>query len=129
MGQALEAIGNAERAEKEFRESIALCHGADAGPEVAFGLFLVRQGRAADAIVPLEDALRRFPASADAHTYLGRALLESGRLDAAIPHLERAVALAPSSAQAHLLLAKAYVRAGRAAEAQAHLEAAAKYGQ
>ena len=127
--QALEAMGNADRADKEFRESVALCRGIDAGPGVAYGLFLVRQGRAAEAIAPLEEVLKRFPGSADAHTYLGRALLESGRLTEAIPHLERAVALAPASAQAHLLLAKAYVRSGRAGDAEGHFELAAKFGE
>jgi Flp pilus assembly protein TadD len=72
--------------------------------------------------------LKRFPGSADAHTYLGRALLEGGRMAEAVAHLERAVALAPESAQAHLLLAKAYVRSGRGAEAEGHFEQAARYG-
>jgi tetratricopeptide (TPR) repeat protein len=127
--QALEALGMAERADKEFRESVALCRGADPAPGMGYGLFLIRQGRMADAVAPLEEVLKRYPASAGAQTYLGRALLDSGRLPDAVPHLERAVALAPSSAQAHLLLAKAYVRLGRAGEAQEHFEMAAKFGE
>ena len=127
--QALDAMGNADRAGREFRESIAVCRGVDAGPGVAYGLFLIRQGRVAEAVAPLEEVLKRYPTSADAHTYLGRALFEGGRLADAIPHLERAVALAPSSAQAHLLLAKAYVRSGREGEAQGHFELAARYGE
>jgi Flp pilus assembly protein TadD len=129
MAQALEAMGNPDRAGKEFREAVTLCHGADPGPGVAYGLFLVRQGRAGEAIAALEDVLQRYPSSAETHTYLGRALLEGGKAGEAIPHLERAVALAPNSAQAHLLLAKAYTQAGRAAEAQTHFEMAAKYGE
>ena len=126
--QSLEALGIAERADKEYRESVALCRGADPAPGMAYGLFLIRQGRMADAVTPLEEVLKRYPASAGAQTYLGRALLESGRLADAVPHLERAVALAPSSAQAHLLLAKAYVRSGRTGDAQGHFELAARYG-
>ena len=126
--QALDAMGNADRADKEYRESIAVCRAADASPGVAYGLFLIRQGRIADAVPPLEEVLKYFPSSAEAQTYLGRGLLEGGRLADAIPHLERAVALAPTSAQAHLLLAKAYVRSGRTGDAQGHFELAAKYG-
>jgi tetratricopeptide (TPR) repeat protein len=129
MAQALEALGRADDAEREFRRSRETARGIDPGPGVGLGLFLVRQGRAAEAIPVLDEVLKRFPNSADAHTHLGRALLESGRTGDAIPHLERAVALAPASAQAHLLLAKAYVREGRAESAQAHFDAAARLGE
>src|SRR4051812_4765045 len=127
--QALDALGRADRAAQEFRESVTLCRGADPGPAVAYGLFLVRQGRAAEAVAPLEEVLKRYPGSADAHTYLGRALLEGGKIPEAIAHLERAIVLAPLSAQAHLLLAKAYVRSGRTGDAEGHFELAAKYGE
>lgn len=126
IAQALEALGRAEEAEKAFKKALSMCRDSDPGPGVALGLFLVRQGRFGEATVPLQEVLKRFPNSADAHIHLGRALLEAGNVADAVPHLERAVALAPDSAQAHLLLAKAYVRAGRAAEAQPHFEAAAR---
>jgi Flp pilus assembly protein TadD len=129
MAQALEALGRADEAERDFRRSLETARGRDPGPAVGLGLFLVRQGRGAEAIPVLEDALKRFPNSADAHTHLGRALLENGQTNDAIPHLERAVALAPASPQAHLLLAKAYVRAGRAEAAREHFDAAAKLGE
>jgi tetratricopeptide (TPR) repeat protein len=129
MAQALEALGRADEAEREFRRSREMARGNDPGPGVGLGLFLVRQGRAGEAIPVLDEVVKRFPNSADGYTHLGRALLESGRPADSIPQLERAVALAPQSAQAHLLLAKAYVREGRAGEAQAHFEAAAKLGE
>jgi protein O-GlcNAc transferase len=128
MAQALEALGRADDAERQFRLSRETSRGNDPGPGIGFGLFLMRQGRSAEAIPVLDEVLQRFPNSADAHTYLGRALLDNGRAEDAIPHLERAVALAAGSAQAHLLLAKAYVRQGRAEQAQAHFDAAAKLG-
>ena len=129
MAQALEALGRADEAEREFRRSRETARGIDPSSGVGLGLFLVRQGRAAEAIPVLDDVLKRFPNSAEAQTHLGRALLESGRAEESIPHLERAVALAPSSAQAHLLLAKAYVRQGRAETAQPHFDAAARLGE
>jgi Flp pilus assembly protein TadD len=127
VAQTADGMSDAALADREFREAIALCQGRDAGPATAYGLFLVRQGRGAEAIPVLEEALKHHPQSAEAQTCIGRALLESGRNADAVPHLERAVALAPTSAQAHLLLAKALVRTGHAQEAQPHFEAAAKY--
>jgi len=125
MAQALEALGRAADAEREFRQVLTM-PGPDAQTGVAFGLFLVRQGRFDEAVAPLEEVVKRFPASSEGHLHLGRALMEQGKIDGAIVQLERAVALSPGSAQGHLLLAKALVRAGRQAEAQAHLDAAAR---
>lgn len=126
MGQSLEASGRGEEAERELRAAVAESQGLSPQPGTALGLFLVRQGRFAEAVAPLEEVVRRHPGAAEAHLHLGRALVEQGRMDAAVRHLERAVALNGTSAQAHLLLAKAYVRMGRAADAQPHFDAAAK---
>ena len=125
MAQSMEASGRTAEAEKQFQESTALCRNADPQPGAGYGLFLIRQGRLAEAVAPLEEVLKRFPTSADAHIQLGRALAEQGKSDAAISHFERAVAASPDSGQAHLLLAKALVRAGRATEALSHFQAAA----
>jgi tetratricopeptide (TPR) repeat protein len=127
MARAQEALGDATEAEASFRRALVLSRRADPRPGVSLGLFLERCGRFDEAIPPLEEVLTRFPDSADAHIYLGRALLEQNKTAQAIPHLESGVALAPESPQAHLLLAKAYVRAGRGTEAQPHFEAAARY--
>jgi tetratricopeptide (TPR) repeat protein len=128
MAQAADGAGDAARAEREFHEAVALSRGRDAGPQTAYGLFLVKQGRAAEAIPMLEAAVKLDPRSGDAVTYLGRALLEGGRVEEAVRRLEQAVRTAPESAQAHLLLAKALVRVGRASDAQKHFEAAERYG-
>lgn len=127
--QALEALGRAVPAEKDYRDALAGCRNADPGPAVAFAQFLVRQGRAAEAVAPLLTAVQAFPGAAEVPLGLGRALLETGKVAESLPFLERAVALAPASAQAHLLLAKAYVRSGRAADAQPHFQLAAQYGE
>jgi tetratricopeptide (TPR) repeat protein len=126
MAQAMDGMGKAAAAESEFHPSLALTRGSDPSPAVAFGLFLIRQGRFPEARTTLEDVLRRFPNAAEAHLLLGRALLEDGNAPDAAAHLERALVLTPNSGQAHLLLAKCYVRMGRAAEAQPHFEAAAQ---
>lgn len=117
--QALEALGRAPEAETEFRSAIA-----SGGDATDYGVFLIRQGRTAEAIEILEKAVAHRPSSAETQMTLGRALLESGKVADAIPRLERAVALQPDSSQAHLLLAKAYVRAGRPGDAAAHFQKA-----
>lgn len=127
--ESLEALGRFAPAEQEYRQSVALCRGADPKPAIGLGQFLVRQGRSSEAVTDLERAASAYPSSADAHLWLGRALSDTGKPAESIPHLERAVALAPSSAQAHLLLAKAYARSGRAGDAQRHFALAAQYGQ
>lgn len=129
IAQALEALGRPEEAGKEFTKTLSLSQNGDPKPGVAYGLFLVRQGRTEEAVAPLEEVLKRFPASAEAHIHLGRAFVEQGKIADAIRHFEKAVAIDPTSAQAHLLLAKGYVRAGRAAEALLHFEAAARYDE
>jgi len=125
-GQAQEALGKPEDAERNFRQALALCRNADPRPGLALGLFLVRQGRFPEAAPPIEDVLKQFPENGEGHLLLGRAMLEQGRVDEALPWLERGVSLLGSSAQAHFLLAKALSRLGRTGDAQAHFEAASK---
>jgi len=129
IAQALEALGRASEAEPEFRKALAMCRDVDPQPGVAWGQFLIRQGRQGEALAPLEAVLTRFPKSAEAHTHLGRVWLDRGDHAAAITHLKQAVASDPRSAQAHLLLAKAYVLAGRPADAQPHFQEAASHAR
>ena len=129
--QALDGLGRAAEAEAEFRRAIRL-NGAAAPPDriappldprLSFAAFLQRQGRAEEAIAPLEQLLREHPGIAQAHLDLGRIELQRDRLDEAARHLERAVALDSGSRAAHLLLGRVYLRLGRAAEAEPHLSA------
>lgn len=118
LARNFEVLGRADEAEAHFRESIRLRRGqASAGedPRIDYGAFLFRQGRAAEALAPLEQAAAS-PGSARAHAELGRVLLDLGRADAAAASLERAVAANPSDWAARLLLGKAYYRLGRTAD-------------
>lgn len=126
---ALEALGRADRAEKEFHEALSLCRNADASPATAYARFLIRQARALEAVPLLQQALAQHLDNPEAHLWLGRALFETNKFSDSLPHLQRAVALMPTSAQAHLLLAKTYIRLGRTSEAEPHLQQAAKYGE
>ena len=89
---------------------------------IDYGVFLFRQGRAKEALGPLEDAVKRHADSARAHMELGCVLLALDRVAEAAAQLERAVAIDGRPARAHLLLGKAYLRMGKTGPAQEHLE-------
>jgi protein O-GlcNAc transferase len=118
-----EALGQAAEAGDAFRQAVRLNRGVapdeDAG--IDYGVFLFRQGRAEDAIDPLEAALKRHPDAARAHLELGCIQLAMDHLEAAAAHLEHALALEPQSARAHLLLGKVYLRLGKPEAAEEHL--------
>jgi tetratricopeptide (TPR) repeat protein len=123
LALSLEALGKATEAGDAFRQAVRLNRGAapDEDPGIDYAVFLFRQGRAEDAIDPLESALRRHPDAARAHLELGCIQLALDHLEAAAAHLERALALDPRSARAHLLLGKVYLRQGKPQAAEEHL--------
>jgi Flp pilus assembly protein TadD len=83
------------------------------------GASYVEVGRFADAIAPLEAALRIDGRLATAHNDLGTALMGQGRLDDAIAHFRRAAALAPRDERMPFNLGNALGRASRPGEAAA----------
>ena len=85
----------------------------DDDPAIDYGVFLFRQGRAADALGPLRSAIERHPRAARAQMELGCVLLALDQVPAAAEHLEKAVSLDGRSSRAHLLLGKAYRRLGK----------------
>jgi Flp pilus assembly protein TadD len=123
LGLSLEGAGDTVAAGDVFRQALRLPvrGSADEDPGIDYGVYLFRQGRAEQALAPLEDALKRHPNAGRAHLELGCVLLALDRVDDAASHLERAVALDPASARAHLLLGKAYLRLGKAEAAEEHL--------
>lgn len=137
LAQNFEALGMAAEAERHFLEAIRLNRNSarpDEDPRIDFGVFLFRQGRAADSMKPLEEAVRTLPHSARAQAECGRVLLQLGRPDEAAARLEQATQLDPKNWAAHLLLGRAYQRLGRAGDADKHLRlgeqglAAEEYG-
>jgi len=122
MAQALEALGRAAEAERQFRRAVELGAGAsaDLDPRLHFGIFLYRQGRTEEAI----GRLRSARPSARTHYNLGRALFQQGRLDEAERQLRDAIRLDPAYAEAHLQLAGLYRRLGRVEDAERHAKQA-----
>jgi tetratricopeptide (TPR) repeat protein len=111
----LAALGRASEAEAAFREAVRLGNGAAAAddPAIDYAVFLFHQGRAEQALGPLESAIKQHADVARAQLELGCVLLALDRLEEAAKHLERAVALDPGSQRAHLLLGKVYLRMGK----------------
>ena len=118
--QALEALGRASESEGRFEDAIRSTLKPlrpEDDPRLHYGVFLIRQGRAKEAV---QELVRAQP-SARALAETGRALSQLDRTAEAAAALEKALALDPRHWTAHLLLGKAYLRLGRAAEAEPHL--------
>jgi Flp pilus assembly protein TadD len=124
MALNFEKLGDTVNAEREFHEAIRLYPAPPAvaeDPRLDFGAFLVRQGRAAEAIDPLRQALARSPLSAKANGELGRALLDLERPEEALPLLKKSVEIDPGAWAIQMLLGKAYLRLGRTADGEREL--------
>jgi Flp pilus assembly protein TadD len=120
LALSLEGLGESSDVGAVFQQAMRLYRGGppDEDPGIDYAVFLFRQGRAEEALGPLEGVLQRHPDAARAQLELGCILLSLDRVDDAAAHLERAVALDPQKARTHLLLGKAYRRRIDAAEDQ-----------
>lgn len=81
------------------------------------GLILMQMQRWAEALPPLERAVRAAPDLVSANAYLGEAYFQTGPADKAIAVLERTLALDPSQARSALLLGQRLLRERRIPEA------------
>lgn len=107
LGQTHEALGHASEAEAEFRQAVR------SSPRygIAYGRFLVRQGRTEEAMPHLLAASKANPRVSAVWLELGRAWLQLNEPSAAVTALTRAVQLDPLSEPAQVLLRKARLRA------------------
>ncbi|HOC56729.1 MAG TPA: tetratricopeptide repeat protein [Verrucomicrobiota bacterium] len=122
---ARQQIGCWKDSETLFRHALAVTQDNELAHN-NLGTALARQGRAEEAVIHLQEALRLVPDYPGIHNNLGAALARQGRLDEAIPHLREAVRLAPGDAGAHCNLADALTWQGRLDEAIAEYQAAIK---
>ncbi len=93
---------------------------------LSLGQLLQEQGKSAEAIPYLRQALRSGGAGAETHRLLGLALESTGSRAKAVQHLRKAVELDPRSADAHLALGGALGRSGQLSEALKHFNRAAE---
>jgi Flp pilus assembly protein TadD len=117
-------LGKTAEAERLFLAAVHAWRpepGANDDPRADYGAFLIRQGRAADAIVPLRQALAARPDSPVLNAELGRGLLDLDRPAEALPCLERAVALDKAAWNIRTLLGKTYLRLGRSEDGEREL--------
>lgn len=87
------------------------------------GMALAMGGHDAEAVGPLEEAVRRNPSLLPAQLFLGTSQLALGKPEAAIPPLQRVVEKKPNELEPRHMLASALSAAGRTRDAVAQLEA------
>jgi len=109
-----------------WADTVAKCPASARAHVNLGGALMGAPGRAGDAILQYEEALRLEPGDAEVHNDLGSALLGvPGRLDDAIAHYAEAIRLRPGYAEAHNNLGNALAGVpGRLNDAVAELEEA-----
>jgi tetratricopeptide (TPR) repeat protein len=95
-------------------------------PYVNLGNLLIEDGRAKDAIDPLEKAAKLAPGNAYCRLRLGTAYMRTGDLDKAQRELEEATQLDPESAVAHYQLGRLYKQIHAMDRAKAEFERTAE---
>ena len=90
------------------------------------GSQLLEQGKPAEAVQVLTEALRLNAEDEDVHYNLGLALARLGKVEEAIREYREALRIFPDYAEAHNNLGNVLVRAGQADEAITHFERAVK---
>jgi tetratricopeptide (TPR) repeat protein len=114
-----EMLANVALAELRVREA------PDVAEHQAFlGASYVEAGRPADAVAPLQAALRLNDRTAGTANYLGVALMAQGRVADAVGHFRRAAALGPRDERIHFNLGNALAELSRFSEAVAAYERA-----
>jgi len=117
LGAAYWQAGNAESAEREWREVLK------AAPQHSstlsnLGLVCLKDKRYPEAVEFFKKALEFDAKNADAHLYLGVTYMETHSLDLAELELRTAVSLSSLNANARNALGKLYQDEGRAADAE-----------
>jgi len=96
---------------------------ADPSLQYAYGLSLVRSGRAAEAQAVFGRLLARHGESPDLSVVIGQASAQQGDYEGAIQALQRALSLQPTVAEANATLGIIYLKQGKLAEAEQALRA------
>jgi tetratricopeptide (TPR) repeat protein len=120
LGLAQDALGKFAAAEESFRKAKELAQGAWR-PYLAYGAFLFRQGRPAESLPVLLQALAIGPGAIDVRFELARVLYHEDNLDEAARVLEPA--LASNECRVHNLMARIYSASGENGRADAEIKA------
>ena len=120
LGLAQDALGKFTAAEKSLRKAVELAHGTWR-PYLAYGAFLFRQGRAAESLPLLQQALAIAPRSTDVRFELARVLYHQDSQAEAARILEPA--LPSNECRVHNLMARIYSARGEDGPAGAEVKA------
>jgi tetratricopeptide (TPR) repeat protein len=112
LAQNYEGLALAQEAERHFREALRSNSdrsrlAGDFDPRLHYGLFLIRAGRASEAIPYLRECVQDSPRHVQSRIELARALLYAGKPAEAAEHLNAVLAMAPENVQARVLLQRA----------------------
>jgi tetratricopeptide (TPR) repeat protein len=128
LAMSHEAMGDATQASDLYQQAETLS--LEKSPQsasilVAYGRFLLSQGRSQEGMQKYRRAIEDDPDSRDAHYELAKELDQEGNAENAALEAERALTLpelGTSDAQIHFLLAKLYWKLKKPDLAKAHLE-------
>lgn len=115
----LQDFGQAHEAENHWRKVIQLLPHSEHGWFGLGNILLESDGRAAEALVAFQEALRRQPNYVETRNGLGLALAGLGRFTEAVSEYERALRLKPDFAEARVNLGQTLAQQGKFAEASA----------
>jgi predicted Zn-dependent protease len=104
-------------------DELAAARPSDAGLLMNLGMARYMAGHPADALPPLQKAVRLRPALAPASLFLGAALLDLGRAREALLPLQHAVTALPQNPDAREMLARAYLERSHFRSASVHYRA------
>ena len=113
--------GQFDEAARIYRELLQALP-TDPGLLMNLGMALAMGGHEADALDPLQRAVKLNPRLAPAHLFLGSSYLALGEPAKAIAPLQRAVAARPAEIEPRRMLAQAYAESGRALDAVTQLQ-------
>lgn len=123
LGSASWELGRLEVAEQQFRRALESRSGAAALIALQqLGRLLLFQGRAADALDPLQRATVLLPDDVDLQLQLAQALDGASKATEALAAYRKAVAMAPDLARARYSLAQRLQRSGKKEEAAKEME-------
>jgi Flp pilus assembly protein TadD len=123
LGNAYAASGNAEEAEKAYRQVLDAKRDADKA-HVGLGMLLLKQGRAAEARIHLTKAIALSPHNPEYHNIVATVDLQEGKYTEAMVHLRRALELKPDYAEAAFHMGKVFSRLGSPNDAAIHFSRA-----
>ncbi len=129
LGLAYEKLQQTADAVGAYQTAISWQSGQpkpDPQPYLDLGNLLFRQGKPAEALDPLQQAVRFGSGNAFANQQLGLVFEALGRSDEAVASFQRASSLAPEAEQPHYFLGRLFHRLGRTSEAAAEFAVVSK---